>query len=675
MKKRQLPYILLCAIGIIVNYAGALLATRLRLPIYLDTMGTIGVSAIGGLLPGITVGFLTNVFNSFVDQSNIYYALVNVVLAVCTSFLASRGSFKHFRRWPLIIVLLGVVSGVLGGTLEWSMNYGALGDGASGVMAQKVIAEGVPGTFFPLIIVNIFLNLVDKAITILVVFPVLSLLPKSVEERFESEENRFSLTETEGYGFSLRTKVLVIISAIAVLITTVVSVSFISLYHEAVIVKEAKLAHGVAHTAMSNFDADRVNEYINMDVNDPEYAEIRNKIGTIANSSEDIAYVYAYQIREDGCYVVFDPDTTEGPGAMPGDVIDFDPSFLDVVPALLDGETIEPIVSNDSYGWLLTVYEPVYDSAGDCQCYVGVDISMTYLTENERVFLVKVISLFLGIFIVIFCYVTWMANRAVIRPINAMAGAMSNFATGISEDRRDSAQRIHELQIKSGDEMEYLFHSLESTIDEIVEYIADVQSKNRQISQMQQALIMVLADMVESRDKCTGNHVRNTANYVQMILEKMAEDGIYEDELTDDFLMDTVAGAPLHDVGKIQVPDAILNKPGRLTQEEFEIMKYHTTAGGEMIDKAIAMMHEGTGAYLKEARNLTLYHHERWDGRGYPAGLKGEEIPLSARVMAVADVFDALMSKRSYKEGFAFEKAISIIQEESGTHFDPKVVE
>ena len=118
----------------------------------------------------------------------------------------------------------------------------------------------------------------------------------------------------------------------------------------------------------------------------------------------------------------------------------------------------------------------------------------------------------------------------------------------------------------------------------------------------------------------------------------------------------------------------MLNKPGKLTEEEFAIMKTHTTAGGDIIDKAISMMDEGMGAYLAEARNVTLYHHERWDGRGYPAGLKGKEIPLSARVMAVADVFDALVSRRSYKEGFPFEKAIAIIQEESGSHFDPEVV-
>ena len=126
-------------------------------------------------------------------------------------------------------------------------------------------------------------------------------------------------------------------------------------------------------------------------------------------------------------------------------------------------------------------------------------------------------------------------------------------------------------------------------------------------------------------------------------------------------------------MGKIQVSDTLLNKPGRLTDEEFEEMKKHTVYGGVIISRAIEISPDP--GYLSEARNLATYHHERWDGKGYPSGLKGEEIPLSARIMAVADVFDALVSRRSYKDPFSFEKAMDIIREESGTHFDPVVAE
>ena len=177
---------------------------------------------------------------------------------------------------------------------------------------------------------------------------------------------------------------------------------------------------------------------------------------------------------------------------------------------------------------------------------------------------------------------------------------------------------------------------------------------------MQSGLIYILADMVESRDKCTGNHVRKTAAYVELIMQLMKENGIYADELTDEFMRDVVSSAPLHDVGKIKVSDVILNKPGKLTDEEFAEMKTHTTAGKDIIERAIEL--SGESGYLNEALNLATYHHEKWDGSGYPTGLKGDDIPLSARIMAVSDVFDALLSIRSYKQPFSFEKAMSIIE-------------
>ena len=160
---------------------------------------------------------------------------------------------------------------------------------------------------------------------------------------------------------------------------------------------------------------------------------------------------------------------------------------------------------------------------------------------------------------------------------------------------------------------------------------------------------------------------------MRIVLEGLRRKGYYLEKITDEYIEDVVRSAPLHDVGKVSIPDAVLNKPGKLTPEEFEIMKTHTTAGKKIMENAIAMVQGGT--YLKEARNMAGYHHERWDGKGYPEGLHGEVIPLSARVMAVADVFDALTSPRVYKPAFSLEKSLEIISEGSGTQFDPKCVE
>ena len=184
---------------------------------------------------------------------------------------------------------------------------------------------------------------------------------------------------------------------------------------------------------------------------------------------------------------------------------------------------------------------------------------------------------------------------------------------------------------------------------------------------------MVMADFVENRDSDTGAHVQKTADYVKIIVEGLYKKNYYPDIITPKFISDVVRSAPLHDVGKIKIPDSILNKPGKFTDKEYEIMKTHTTAGKQIMDSVISTV-EGE-IYLMEARNMAAYHHERWDGNGYPEKLSGEDIPLSARIMAVADVFDALSSPRVYKPAFSFEKSLEIIKEGNGTQFDPKCVE
>lgn len=196
---------------------------------------------------------------------------------------------------------------------------------------------------------------------------------------------------------------------------------------------------------------------------------------------------------------------------------------------------------------------------------------------------------------------------------------------------------------------------------------------HEQVSDMQFNMITIMADIVENRDDNTGGHIKRTAKYVELIAYRLKKQGAYPDILTDSYVKDMIVAAPLHDIGKIHIPDSILNKPGRLTEDEFEIMKTHTTAGRDLLIHAEEEL--GKSDYLNMAIEMAANHHEWWDGNGYPQGVKGEEIPLCARIMAVADVFDALTSKRCYKSAMPLEKAYAIIREESGTHFDPIVAE
>ena len=350
-------------------------------------------------------------------------------------------------------------------------------------------------------------------------------------------------------------------------------------------------------------------------------------------------------------------------------MVEFDEAFYPYLNDLLAGREIPPLVSDDAYGWLLTIYQPVFNSSGDCACYIGVDVSMDRLRAEGYVFLSKAVSLFLSFSMLILALAVIFAQHSIILPVNRMAVAASAFAYTSEEARTEGMNRIRTLGIHTRDEIENLYHAFEKTTGDSVHYLSELQEKTHTIESMQEGLIMVLADMVESRDENTGQHIRKTAAYVRIIVEQMKKEGIYADQLTDEFISDCIKSAPLHDVGKIQIPDAILNKPGKLTDEEYEIMKTHSRAGEEIITKVMETVPEP--GYLEEARRLAAHHHERWDGRGYP----GEETPLSARIMAVADVFDALVSTRAYKKGFSFEKSIGIIQEGIGTQFDPKVAE
>ena len=179
------------------------------------------------------------------------------------------------------------------------------------------------------------------------------------------------------------------------------------------------------------------------------------------------------------------------------------------------------------------------------------------------------------------------------------------------------------------------------------------------------------AVMVESRDSNTGGHIRRTRAYVKLMLKKMRHDKRYRAILNREYMENVINAAPLHDIGKVSTPDSILQKPGKLTDEEFEIMKQHAAAGGDIILHSFRDI--SNGEFRQIAYEVARYHHEKYNGRGYPDGLKGEEIPLHSRVMAIADVFDAVSQKRCYRDAMPVEECFSIIEKGIGTDFDPNI--
>ncbi|MBR4223690.1 MAG: HD domain-containing protein [Oscillospiraceae bacterium] len=198
---------------------------------------------------------------------------------------------------------------------------------------------------------------------------------------------------------------------------------------------------------------------------------------------------------------------------------------------------------------------------------------------------------------------------------------------------------------------------------------SEVEEKTQHIVEMHDNLIMSLAMMVESRDNSTGGHIKRTSDGVKILVDEIVREGKLP--LTAEFCKDVIKAAPMHDLGKIAVDDDVLRKPGRFTPEEYEKMKQHAAEGARVIHEILRSTDDES--FKVVAENVAHYHHERWDGSGYPCGLAGEDIPIEARIMAIADVYDALVSKRVYKEAFDLKKADSIILEGMGTQFDPSL--
>lgn len=197
--------------------------------------------------------------------------------------------------------------------------------------------------------------------------------------------------------------------------------------------------------------------------------------------------------------------------------------------------------------------------------------------------------------------------------------------------------------------------------------------KTDKILNIQQEVIGSLANIIESRDGSTGEHIKRTSIYVDALLEELKKKEKYKKIITKEFVDNIKKAAPLHDIGKIKVPDRILQKPGKLTKEEFEVIKKHSQDGGKLIEESIGKIEDKE--YTQIAYNVATFHHERWDGTGYPLHLKGDEIPFEARIMALADVYDALTAERCYKKAFGKEQALKIIMEGKETQFDPDLCE
>ncbi len=680
-RKQNLIALYLCVAGIALNMMLNSATSVLGLPLYLDTVGTVTVAVLGGYLPGVLVGFVTNMLKNISDPASLYYGVLNVLIAVFATFLSDRGWIKKVRGIIGMIVTFTLIGGGLGALIPWFMEGLSFdSESLSGILYNTGFFGPASSHFLS----SIILDLPDKAITVIIALIIIRLIPSRFHRCFRinmwlqtplADEDTVKKDHSDVRKLSLKIKTLLVLVFSLTTVAVICTLISVRVFQKMTLQEHTQIALGTSQLAAEVVDGNRIDDYLLRKGRSENYRYTKERLERILTSSSEIAFLYVYKMEPEGFRVIFDIDTPEVPAEKAGTLIPYDKAFEPYIPQLLKGEKVEPVITNDEYGYLLTAATPVYNSDGVCTCYAIADVDMEKLSQDWRSFLVEMISVFMGFFVLLCTFTIWLTDYNIIIPINSIAKSMDKLSH--TEDDQESmdedVKMFRTLGIHTGDELENLYLSACSMTKNQAEQMRSIRRLSESTAKLQDGLIITMADLVENRDSDTGAHVQKTSAYVKIIVQGLKKKGYYPEKITPKFISDVVRSAPLHDVGKINIPDEVLNKPGKLTDEEYEIMKTHTTAGKAILEKAISTV-EGDN-YLKEARNMAAYHHERWDGKGYPDGMHGEVIPLSARIMAVADVFDALSSPRVYKPAFPLEKALAIIEEGRGTQFDPKCVE
>ncbi len=686
---------LVVCIGLAVNVGLAYMVQRFGVPLYMDTVGTIGVSVICGTFPGVFVAVATNALCSIFNGATIYFSILHILVAICAARFGKRKSLSD--GWGILGLILqaALISGVFGSFLQWLLfgrpQYAVVAD-----TVDAMVETTGWSAFVVFCILNFFLNVVDKGIAVIVAVLVLYPVPEERRRALyyvawrqapmtDGEIRKLSVSG-ERTRRSLQGRVTILLLVISLSIVAVVGCIAVRIYYMDTKEKDIQIAWSTVKFAAEVVDPDAVDRFASGGRRSPGYADMEDRLYRIRKNAPDVTYLYVLRIMDDGCQFIFDVATDHeealnNPGAVnfePGEFVEFEEAFEPYLPDLFAGRPVGPIESNGIWDQVITVYYPVLDDAGHCVCYVGADVSLAYIKNAMEGYAFKVFLIMLGFLVMIIFFGVWQTRVLLTYPIKGLTFFINGFMRRIEDGEdvaslKEGVEQIRRLDVHTGDEIENLYMSLLTLSENVTDQIWEIRHYSEAVTKMQNGLIMTMADMVENRDADTGAHIMKTAEYVRIIVDGLKRKGYYADKMTQKYMSDVIMSAPLHDVGKIKIPDAILNKPGKLTPEEYEIMKTHTTAGRIILEKAISTASGDN--YLKEARNMAAYHHEKWNGKGYPEGLYGEVIPLSARIMAVADVFDALSSRRIYKAPMPVEKVFEIIEEGSGKDFDPKCVE
>lgn len=537
----------ICVAGIIFNVFCSIVVQYFELPVFFDTVGTVFIAVLGGYVPGVAVGFFTNLFASGFNINEMYFGFVNVAIAIISAFLAGRGYYDKFSKVLLTIPATALMTAFLGSFLEEMLAPTRSFESLENFGMHFL--KNCPGELF------------DKGLAIIVAFLLLKLIPTDWKESFKSlgkmqaplspemqaamkaRKNlvlspriiiafilvklipdswkkdskllnkiqawlspEITTVTSDGNDFILSLRTKMVFNFMSVTIFVAVSISAISyaIYQDTTIKDRIRIADGIVTMVVNEINPKRVDEFIELGYKAEGYDKVKEALYRIRASNSDIKYLYVYKIMEDGCHVVFDLDTANLAASPPGDVIEFDESFTPYLDDLFAGRPIPPIISNDKYGHLLTIYKPVYNSIGKCTCYAAIDFSMEQITEYGKTFIARVIAIFSGAVVFIFVLgITFIENN-IILPVNTMACCARNFVYDSEEARKQNIEQIQSLDIKTKDEIENLYSAFVKTTSDSMHYFENFRKAKIEVEVM---------DKLAHTDSLTG--IKNKTAYIE----------------------------------------------------------------------------------------------------------------------------------------------------------------
>lgn len=674
---KEIRFIFSVAVVAVINFALNSISHALGWNLPLDTIGTMLIAMECGYFPGILVAFFTNILECTRTSTMAYVMVINVSIAAMAGFFYKKNWFKKWYMIFLFILSTAAISCLFEITLVLD-SFAGVRDvffGGSGLVEDGVF-------LFDVIRSRFLYHLVDKLICLSLAALIMKVTPKNVKvmlhnfawlQRPLSETQEKKISGYSAAKKSINKRIILVVVVVCASITFVFL--FISQKLFFGVTKNECYENSVDYSRLvaEEVDGDKMDIFSSVGMNSVDYRKTLSSIQRIYNSSDKILNIYVCRISEKGVFYVFDAEENQAFANPVGAELDLTYLKESEWRTLLEGKALNGIEYRGQGQNFVTSFSPIFNNVGECVAFACVDINMEDLSIQNINFVFRTISLGVGFLIVVIAWTLWIAKYHVIYPIDSMVYRVGKFDFSNDAARKKNMEKFRALNICTGSEIENLYFAFLQVMEESMINFTYFQLKSDQMNRLQTGVIYVLADLVENRDSSTGDHIKKTAAYVDIILRKMKELGYYEDQMTQIFMENCIKSAPLHDVGKIRIPDRILNKPGKLTEEEFEVMKTHAQYGADIIQQIIDTIPDSQ--YLYEAKRIAGSHHEKWNGTGYPRGLREEEIPLSARVMAVADVFDALISVRCYKKAFSYEEAMEIIKKDSGSHFDPKVAD